>query len=223
MDTRELIARRIAKEFEEGMVVNLGFGMPTAAANYLPKHIKVILQTENGGLLFGPKPQRGESDPDLGNSGGEPITMLPGSSAFDLSTSFGIIRGGHVDATVLGALEVDQEGNIANWKIPGKFIPGMGGGMDLLVGAKRVIVSLMHADKKGNSKILKKCTLPLSAAKVVDLIITDKAVMKVTNDGLVLKEVAPGVTVEEVVKMTEAELIIPDHVPEMDVGALVLA
>ncbi|MEH7115704.1 3-oxoacid CoA-transferase subunit B [Neobacillus niacini] len=223
MDTRELIARRIAKEFEDGMVVNLGFGMPTAAANYLPNHIKVILQTENGGLLFGPKPQRGKSDPDLGNSGGEPITMLPGSSAFDLSTSFGIIRGGHVDATVLGALEVDQEGNIANWKIPGKFIPGMGGGMDLLVGAKRVIVSLMHTDKKGNSKILKKCTLPLSAAKVVDLIITDKAVMEVTNEGLVLKEVAPGVTVEEVVQMTEAELFIPDYVPEMDVSALVLA
>ncbi|MBI6871911.1 3-oxoacid CoA-transferase subunit B [Clostridium aciditolerans] len=212
MNEREIIAQRIAKEFKDGMVVNLGFGIPTASANYIPEGVNVILQTENGGLLFGPKPKLGESDPDLGNAGGEPITMLAGASAFDLSLSFAIIRGGHVDATVLGALEVDQQGNIANWKIPGKFIPGMGGGMDLLVGAKKVIVAMTHTDKAGNSKILKKCTLPLSAAGVVNLIITEKAVIEVSKDGLVLKEVAPGVSVEDVVKSTEAELIIPEKI-----------
>lgn len=212
MKAREIIARRIAKEFKSGMVANLGFGMPTMSANYIPEGIDVVLQTENGGLLFGPAPKKGESDPDLGNAGGEPITMLPGSSAFDLSFSFCIIRGGHVDMTVLGALEVDQQGNIANWKIPGKFVPGMGGAMDLLVGAKKVIAALAHTDKDGNSKILKKCTLPLSAAGVVDLIVTDKAVIEVTDKGLVLKEVAPGVTVDEVVKTTEADLIVSDNV-----------
>lgn len=212
MKDRQFIARRIAQEFKDGMVINLGFGMPTEAANFIPKGVNVILQTENGGLLFGPKPKRGESDPDLGNSGGQPITMLPGASVFDMATSFCIIRGGHVDATVLGALEVDQDGNIANWKIPGKFVPGMGGGMDLLVGAKKVIAALSHTDKEGNSKILKKCTLPLSAAHAVDLIITDMAVLEVTQDGLVLKELAPGVSLEQVLSCTDAELIIPDNV-----------
>lgn len=212
MNEREIIAQRIAKEFKDGMVVNLGFGIPTASANYIPEGVNVILQTENGGLLFGPKPKLGESDPDLGNAGGEPITMLAGASAFDLSLSFAIIRGGHVDATVLGALEVDQQGNIANWKIPSKFVPGMGGGMDLLVGAKKVIVAMTHTDKAGNPKILKKCTLPLSAAGVVNLIITEKAVIEVSKDGLVLKEVAPGVSVEDVVKSTDAELIIPEKI-----------
>ncbi|WML37619.1 3-oxoacid CoA-transferase subunit B [Clostridium sp. OS1-26] len=212
MNEREIIAQRIAKEFKDGMVVNLGFGIPTASANYIPEGVNVILQTENGGLLFGPKPKLGESDPDLGNAGGEPITMLAGASAFDLSLSFAIIRGGHVDATVLGALEVDQQGNIANWKIPGKFVPGMGGGMDLLVGARKVIVAMTHTDKEGNPKILKKCTLPLSAAGVVNLIITEKAVIEVSKDGLMLKEVAPGVSVEDVVKSTEAELIIPEKI-----------
>lgn len=215
MTDREIIARRIAKEFNSGMIINLGIGMPTAAANYIPDGVDVILQTENGGLRFGAAPKVGESDPDLGNAGGEPITMLPGASAFDLSTSFSIIRGGHVDMTVLGALEVDQEGNIANWKIPGKFVPGMGGAMDLLVGAKKVVVALSHTNKEGESKILKKCTLPLSAAKVVDLIITEKAVMKVTPRGLVLKEVAPGLSVEEVVKSTDADLIIAEDIKEM--------
>lgn len=217
MDSREIIARRIAKEFKSGMVVNLGFGMPTQSANYLPKGMEVILQSENGALSFGPSPKRGESDPDLGNAGAEPITMLPGSSTFDLATSFAIIRGGHVDMTVLGALEVDQEGNIANWKIPGAFVPGMGGAMDLLVGAKKVVASLAHTDKKGNSKVLKKCTLPLSAAKVVDVIITDKAVMEVTDKGLVLKEVAPGLSVDEVLKCTEADLIVHNDVKVMEI------
>ncbi|AJA46984.1 butyrate--acetoacetate CoA-transferase subunit B [Clostridium pasteurianum DSM 525 = ATCC 6013] len=209
MDAREIIARRVAKEFKDGMVINLGFGIPTLSSNFIPEGINVILQTENGGLLFGPKPERGHSDPDVANAGGEPITMLPGSSTFDLAVSFGIIRGGHVDATVLGALEVDENGNIANWKIPGKFVPGMGGGMDLLVGAKRVIVAMTHTDKKGNPKILKNCTLPLSASGVVNLIITEKAVIEVTPEGLLLKEISPNVTLEEVIKSTEAELIIP--------------
>jgi len=212
MKDRQFIARRIAKEFKSGMVINLGFGMPTEASNFIPEGVNVILQTENGGLMFGPKPKRGHSDPDLGNAGGQPITMLPGACVFDMATSFGIIRGGHVDATVLGALEVDQDGNIANWKIPGKFIPGMGGGMDLLAGAKKVIVALSHTDKDGNSKILKKCTLPLSAAHAVDLIITDKAVMEVTPAGLILKELAPGVTIEELLSCTDAELIIPENI-----------
>jgi len=209
MDAREIIARRVAKEFKDGMVINLGFGIPTLSSNFIPEGINVILQTENGGLLFGPKPERGHSDPDVANAGGEPITMLHGSSTFDLAVSFGIIRGGHVDATVLGALEVDENGNIANWKIPGKFVPGMGGGMDLLVGAKRVIVAMTHTDKKGNPKILKNCTLPLSASGVVNLIITEKAVIEVTPEGLLLKEISPNVTLEEVIKSTEAELIIP--------------
>ena len=215
MDSRQIIASRIAKEFKSGMVVNLGIGMPTLAANYVEEGVNVILQSENGALSFGPSPKKGQSDPDLGNAGGEPITMLPGASSFDLATSFAIIRGGHVDMTVLGALEVDQEGNIANWKIPGVFVPGMGGAMDLLVGAKKVIAAIAHTDKKGNSKILKKCQLPLSAAKAVDLIVTDKAVMEVTDEGLVLREVAPGLTVDEVVKCTEADLIIPENVKTM--------
>lgn len=209
MGVREIIARRVAKEFEDGMVINLGFGIPTLSSNFIPEGVNVILQTENGGLLFGPKPERGHSDPDVANAGGEPITMLPGSSAFDLATSFGIIRGGHVDATVLGALEVDENGNIANWKIPGKFVPGMGGGMDLLVGAKKVIVAMTHTDKKGNPKILRDCTLPLSASHVVNLIITEKAVLEVTPEGLLLKEISPNVTLDEVISSTGAELIIP--------------
>lgn len=217
MDSREIIARRIAKEFRDGMVANLGFGMPTMAANYLPEGMQITLQTENGGLRFGATPKIGQSDPDVANSGGAPITLLPGASTFEMDLSFAIIRGGHVDITALGALEVDQEGNIANWKIPGAFAPGMGGAMDLLVGAKYVVAALNHNDKKGDSKVLKKCTLPLSAAKAVDLIITDKAVMEVTDKGLILKEVAPGLTVEEVIKSTEAELIIPDEVKVMDI------
>lgn len=216
MNARELIARRIAEEFEDGMVINLGFGIPTMSANYIQEGTNVILQTENGGLMFGPKPSVDEANPDLANAGSEPITMLPGASSFDLAFSFCIIRGGHVDATVLGALEVDQAGNIANWKIPDKYVPGMGGAMDLLVGAKKVIAALSHTDKNGNSKILKKCTLPLSAASVVDLIITEKAVMEVTKDGLVLREIAPGLTVEDVVEITDADLIIPN-----DIGVMV--
>ncbi|MBN1074456.1 3-oxoacid CoA-transferase subunit B [Clostridium botulinum] len=217
MNSREIIARRIAKEFKDGMVANLGFGIPNMAANYLPDGMEITLQCENGALKFGATPSIGESDPDLANSGGAPITLLPGASTFEMDLSFAIIRGGHVDITALGALEVDQEGNIANWNIPGVFAPGMGGAMDLLVGAKYVIAALNHNDKKGNSKVLKKCTLPLSAKNCVDLIITDKAVMKVTENGLLLTEVAPGITVDEVIKVTEADLLISDDVKEMDI------
>lgn len=217
MNSKEIIARRIAKEFKEGMVANLGFGIPNMAANYLPEGMEIILQCENGALKFGATPGSDEADPDLANSGGAPITLLPGASTFEMDLSFAIIRGGHVDITALGALEVDQEGNIANWNIPGDFVPGMGGAMDLLVGAKYVIAALSHNDKKGNPKVLKKCTLPLSAKKCVNLIITDKAVMKVTDRGLILMEVAPGVTVEEVVRITDADLIIADDINEMEI------
>ncbi|GAA0181107.1 3-oxoacid CoA-transferase subunit B [Clostridium sediminicola] len=215
MNSREMIARRIAQEFTDGAVINLGFGMPTQAANYIGEGINVVLQTENGGLMFGPAPKKGEHNPDLANAGGEPITMKPGGAVFDLAFSFCIIRGGHVDATVLGGLEVDELGNIANWKIPGKFVPGMGGGMDLLVGAKRVIVALSHCDKKGNSKVLKKCTLPLSAKGVVNRIITDKAVFDVDKDGLVLVEIAPGLSVENVKNSTDANFSVSENLCEM--------
>lgn len=218
MDARELIARRAAQEFKDGYVVNLGFGIPVLAAAYIPEGVEVILQAENGILNFETVTRLGEEDPYIADAACQPTRILPGGSTIDLATSFAIIRGGHVDATILGALEVDQEGNIANWALPlapGKWSPGMGGAMDLLVGAKRVICTLQHTDKKGRSKILKKCTLPLSATKAVDLIITELAVMEVTPEGLVLKEVAPGVSVDQVKAATEADLIVKEPVPEM--------
>lgn len=213
MDGREMIARRAARELNNGEVVNLGFGMPTAVANYLPDGVEVVLQSENGALLFGPTPKLGEEDPDNGNAGGQPISLLPGACSFDLATSFCIIRGGHVDATILGALEVDQEGNIANWAMPlapGKYAPGMGGAMDLLVGAKKVIATLLHTSKSG-SKILKKCRLPITGKGVVNTIVTEKAVFDVTPNGLVLKEIAPGLTPEDIKGVTDAEFTVsPD-------------
>ncbi|MBU4541577.1 MAG: 3-oxoacid CoA-transferase subunit B [Firmicutes bacterium] len=205
--SRDYIAKRIAKEFRDGMYVNLGIGIPTESANYIPAGTEVFLQTENGGLMFGPKPERGESDPDLANAGAEPITMLPGGAVFDVATSFAMIRGGHIDMTVVGALEVDQAGSIASWKIPGKLLTGMGGAMDLLYGCKRVIVAMTHTDKHGNSKIRKRCTLPLTAAAVVDMIITDKAVFRVAEDGLYLEELAAAVTVAEIERLTEATIM----------------
>ena len=218
MDPRELIARRAAQEFKDGFVVNLGFGIPVLAASYIPEGVEVILQAENGIFEFESVSKVGEQDAYVADAACQPTRILPGGSTVDLAMSFAVIRGGHVDATILGALEVDQEGNIANWALPagpGKWIPGMGGAMDLLVGAKKVICTLQHTDKKGNSKISKKCKLPLSAAKVVDLIITELAALEITPDGLVLKEVAPAVTVEQVRAATEADLIVPDSVPEM--------
>lgn len=217
MVAKEIIARRIAQEFKDGMIVNLGFGIPNLSANYKPKDVHVYLQAENGALGFGPNATETSADPDLGNSGGMPITLLPGASTFDMLTSFAIIRGGHVDMTVLGALEVAQNGDIANWLIPGVLSPGMGGAMDLLVGAKRVVVSLQHTDKHGNSKVLKECTLPLSAKGVVDLIITDKAVFEVHDNGLLLTELAHGVTVDDIEKITDADFIVSETLHEMQI------
>ncbi len=213
-EIRETIAKRVALEFKDGNVVNLGIGLPTLIPNYLPKGVNVILQTENGLIGIGPNPKPGEEDPTLVNAGGLHITALPSAAAFDSSASFGIIRGGHVDITVLGALQVDQDGNIANWMIPGKLTPGMGGAMDLLVGSKRVIVAMEHT-AKGNIKIMKNCNLPLTAAKEVNLIVTEMGVIEVTDKGLVLKEYNPRFTVEEIQKYTEAELIIPEDICEM--------
>ncbi|MBT9153026.1 MAG: Butyrate--acetoacetate CoA-transferase subunit B [Firmicutes bacterium] len=204
---RERIARRIAHELQDGMVVNLGIGLPTWVANYLPSGSEVLLQSENGFVGLGPAPLPGQEDPDVTNAGGQPVTIVPGGACFDSAMSFAIIRGGHVDVTVLGALEVDEEGNLANWMVPGKMVPGMGGAMDLTVGARRVIVAMEHT-AKGKPKILKKCTLPLTARQQVDLIVTELAVIEVTSQGLVLKEVAPDTTVAEVVAQTEATLII---------------
>jgi len=207
-----MIGSRIALEFKDGDYVNLGIGLPTLAVNYIPEGIHVVFQSENGMLGVGPNPAEGKEDKDMINAGGGYITALKGASFFDSALSFAIIRGGHIDATVLGALQVDQEGNLANWMIPGKMVPGMGGAMDLVTGARKVIVAMEHCDKYGNSKILKKCTLPLTAKGKVNLIITDMAVMEVCAEGLVLREIAAGTTIEDVKKVTDADLIIPDTV-----------
>jgi acetate CoA/acetoacetate CoA-transferase beta subunit len=214
MDAREMIARRAATELRDGQVVNLGIGMPTAVANYLPADVVLSLQSENGCLLFGPTPRLGDEDPDVANAGGQPISLLPGASIFDLATSFAIIRGGHVDVSILGALEVDQEGSIANWArplAPGKFAPGMGGAMDLVFGARKVVVTVEHSGKAG-SKILKKCRLPVTGKGVVDVIITEKAVFEVTGDGLVLAEMAEGLAVDDIREITEADFVVAENV-----------
>ena len=211
MDKRAMIGARIAKELKDGDYVNLGIGLPTEAANHIPPGVHVIFQSENGVMGVGPAPAEGSEDQDMINAGGGFITTVPGASYFDSATSFGIIRGGHLDITVLGALQVDQHGNLANWMIPGKIIPGMGGAMDLVTGAKKVIVAMEHCDKRGNPKILKECTLPLTAKGKVSLIISDLAVIEVTPGGLLLREVSEGYSVDDVVKATDAELIIPDH------------
>lgn len=216
MDNREFISRRIAKEFKDGDVVNLGIGMPTMVANYIPEGIQVILQSENGLLGLGPKALSEAINPNITDAGGGYVTVLKGASFFDSSVSFGIIRGGHVDSTVLGALEVDQEGNLASWMIPGKKVTGMGGAMDLVVGAKKVIVAMEHLNKNGESKILKKCNLPLTAAKQVNLIVTEKAVFQVSIDGgLVLTEIAPGLKVKDIEDATEAEFTVSDNLKTM--------
>lgn len=215
MDKRELIARRIAAEFNDGDVVNLGIGLPTLVANFLPEGVQIILHAENGFVGAGPAPAPEAADKDLTNAGAQPASILPGGACFDSATSFAIIRGGHVAATVLGALEVDGNGNLANWMIPGKMVPGMGGAMDLVVGAKRVIVATEHVTKDGKPKILKECTLPLTAVAEVDLIVTDMAVIRITPAGPVLVEVAPGVTVEQVIAATAASLTVSPDVKEM--------
>ena len=213
---KEFIARRVARELKDGDVVNLGIGLPTLVANYIPSDVEIILQSENGFLGMGSAPEAGQEDSYLVNAGGNYATIKAGGAFFDSATSFVIIRGGHVDATVLGALEVDQEGNIANWMVPGKMVPGMGGAMDLVTGAKKVIVAMNHT-AKGEAKILKKCRLPLTAVNAVDLIITEMGVMEVTPQGLYLKELNPEFTIEDIKAATEAELIIDENLKEMTV------
>lgn len=214
--SRELIIKRVAKELKDGDIVNLGIGMPTMVADYIPEGMDITLQSENGFLGLGPAPAEGEEDPHIVNAGGMPVTIREGGMFFDSATSFMIIRGGHVDVTVLGALQVDEKGNLANWMIPGKLVPGMGGAMDLVVGAKKVIVAMEHT-AKGAHKILKQCTLPLTAAAQVNLIITEMGVIEVTSEGLVLREIAEGVTVEQIQEATEAKLIIPSDLKTMTV------
>ncbi len=212
IDKRSLIGKRIAQELHDGDYVNLGIGLPTEVANHIPPDVHVIFQSENGMLGVGPTPESGKEDPDLINAGGGFITALPSAAYFDSGLSFAIIRGGHLDVTVLGALQVDQCGNLANWMIPGKLAPGIGGAMDLVTGAKKVIVAMEHCDKFGNSKVLKKCTLPLTAQGKVSLIVTDMAVLDVTPQGLVLREIAQDHTLDEVIKATDADLLIPENI-----------
>jgi acetate CoA/acetoacetate CoA-transferase beta subunit len=209
---RVLIGKRIAQELKDGDWCNLGIGLPTEVANHIPKGMNVFFQSENGMMGVGPAPVQGQEDPDLINAGGGFITAIPGACYFDSCTSFAIIRGGHLDLTVLGALQVDESGNLANWWIPGKMVPGMGGAMDLVTGSKKVVVAMEHCDKNGNSKLLKACNLPLTAQEKVDLIVTDMAVIKIENKKMHLLEIAEGLTLEDVIKATEAELILPEKI-----------
>jgi acetate CoA/acetoacetate CoA-transferase beta subunit len=214
MDAQTIIARRVALELRSGMLVNLGIGIPTLIANYVPADLKVFFQSENGLIGTGPIPEQGMEHPLLTDAGGRPISALPGACCFDSAMSFGLIRGGHVDMTVLGGLQVDSGGQLANWTIPGKMVPGMGGAMDLVTGAKRVIVAMQHA-AKGKSKIVKRCNLPLTSVRAIDLVVTDMAVIGFPDGRATLMETAPGVSIADVIANTEAELVVPAEVPEM--------
>jgi acetate CoA/acetoacetate CoA-transferase beta subunit len=214
MDAQEIIARRVAQELREGMLVNLGIGIPTLVAQFVPPQIYVFFQSENGLIGTASLPEARFTNRMLTDAGGRPISALPGACTFDSAMSFGLIRGGHLDMTVLGGLQVDQSGHLANWMIPGKMVPGMGGAMDLVVGAKRVVVAMQHA-AKGKSKIVKCCNLPLTADRVVDLVVTDMAVLRFEDGRAILVERAPGVSVADILAQTEAELVVPNQVPEM--------
>ncbi|QWE09426.1 3-oxoacid CoA-transferase subunit B [Polynucleobacter ibericus] len=211
----EVIARRVAQEFTEGMLVNLGIGLPTQVANYLPKNMTVFLQSENGLIGLGARPPEGMEDDDLTDAGGTPVMAIPGAARIDSVFSFGLIRGGHLDITVLGGLQVDAQGRLANWMIPGKMAPGMGGAMDLVSGAKKVIIAMQHT-AKGVHKIVEKCSLPLTSTRPVSLIVTELAVIEPTPAGLILKELAPGVTIDDVIAATGAQLITSDDIHEMN-------
>jgi acetate CoA/acetoacetate CoA-transferase beta subunit len=211
---REIIARRVAKEVVPGSLVNLGIGLPTLVASFLPSGSTIFLQTENGLIGVGPRPPRGMENPDLTDAGGGYITAGPGAASFDTTFSFGLIRGGHLDLTVLGALQLDAMGRLANWMMPGKLIPGMGGAMDVVSGARRVIVATTHTSR-GEAKIVKECSLPLTSIRSVDLVVTELAVIEPTGQGLVLREHAPGVAIIDIIKATATDLIIPEAVPEM--------
>ncbi|HNL66769.1 MAG TPA: CoA transferase subunit B [Ferruginibacter sp.] len=213
--TKEQIAQRIAKELQDGYYVNLGIGIPTLVANYIPQGMNVVLQSENGLLGMGPFPFEGEEDPDLINAGKQTITTVPGSAFFDSAMSFGMIRAGKVDLTVLGAMEVSDQGDIANWKIPGKMVKGMGGAMDLVASAKNIIVAMMHTNPRGESKLLPECTLPLTGKRCIKKIVTEIAVLDVTDRGFKLLERAPGVSVEEIVSKTAGKLVVEGEIPEM--------
>lgn len=218
MDEKTIIAKRVAQELKDGALVNLGIGLPTLVANYLPAGVRVFFQSENGIIGMQPLPEPGTASEALTDAGGSPTSFIPGAAAFDSVASFGFIRGGHLDVTVLGGLQVDEAGQLANWMVPGKMVPGMGGAMDLVSGAKRVIVAMTHT-AKGAAKILKKCELPLTSVRRVDLIVTELAVIEPTEAGLVLREVAPGVSVADVIAATDARLIVADNVLTMNLAA----